>query len=110
VAIKELNCKIATERTKLTIQLTKEEIVLHIKTALKKEPQQMIELLIKRIILFDDRIEIIYNYTNGKNKDDSNPDTRRDFVFYNGSTYTPFTPPSKKAAIFRLFFSFLPIF
>ena len=86
----EINGKIAIERTKLTIQLNKEEIVHYIKTALKQEPRQMIDLLIKRIILYDDKIKITYNYTGDKNPDDE----RRDFVFFNSSINVSLAPPS----------------
>jgi hypothetical protein len=89
VAQEEINGKIAVERAKMTVRLTKDEIVRYIKTALKKEPKQMIELLIKRIVLFDDKIEITYNYTDSKNPDDND----RDFLFYRCSTYVQLTPP-----------------
>lgn len=39
----------------------------------------MIKTLIKEIILYDDKIEIYYNYTKNKNPDD---DDHRGFCFY----------------------------
>lgn len=47
-------------------------------TAIKRKPQAMLNYLVNRIILYDDRIEIHYNYTDDKNPDDSD----RDFVLY----------------------------
>ena len=78
----ELLEKIAIEKTKLTILLTKEEIVGYIKTALKKEPKQMIDLLIRQIKLHDDKIEIFYKHTNNKSPDECH----QDFRFHEGST------------------------
>jgi len=86
----EIISKLAIERTKLTIRLTKEEIVRYIKTALKKEPKQMIDLLIKRAVLFDDRIEITYNYTDNKNPDGESGN----IILHRCSTYVPLAPPS----------------
>jgi hypothetical protein len=77
----EISAKIAIEKTKLTIMLKKEEIVGYIRTALKKDPQQMVDLLVKQIILFDDKIMIRYNYIRDKDDDDLN------IEFFNGSTY-----------------------
>ena len=37
--------------------------------------------LIKKVVLYNDKIEIYYNYTSTKNPDD----THRDFVFYIGN-------------------------
>lgn len=61
---------IAIEESKKKLNITKDDIVAYITKALKKSPQQMINLLIKEIILYDDKIEIIYNYTS-KNPDDN---------------------------------------
>ena len=55
------------ENAKYKIQLTKEDISKFIRTSLKKEAELLIELLVKKIILYDDKIEIYYNYTDKKN-------------------------------------------
>ena len=84
----EIAAKITVEQTKQTIQLTKEEIIRYIKTALKQEPKQMIDLLIQQIVLYDDKIEIYYKYTHSKNPDDNH----RDFSFWTGSTRSDLVP------------------
>ena len=73
----EITAKIAIEKAKLAQQLTKEDIVQYIKTSLKKEPQLMIDLLINKIILYDDKIEIHYKYT----KQSPDDDDQRDFSY-----------------------------
>ena len=44
----------------------------------------MIKTLIKEIILYDDKIEIYYNYTKNKSPDD---DDHRGFCFYTEDIY-----------------------
>ncbi|MCM1295838.1 MAG: hypothetical protein NC311_09880 [Muribaculaceae bacterium] len=46
-----------------------------ITTTLKEMPQIMINVLLDKILLYDDRIEIYYNYTGTENPDD-NKDSR----------------------------------
>ena len=50
----------------------------YLKSGIKKKPQAMLNLLINKIILYDDKIEIHYNYT--ENNDPDGDD--RDFVLY----------------------------
>ena len=50
--------------------LTKDEIVKHISNALRKNPQQLIDLLVKEIQLY--KIEIILHFTDKKSHDDEN--------------------------------------
>ena len=50
--------------------LTKEKIVKHISTALRKSPKQLIDLPVKEIRLYNDKIEIDFHYTNKKSPDD----------------------------------------
>lgn len=53
--------------------------------ALKYEPQMIINYLIKEIVLYDDRIEIIYNspLDNSPKQTNTNPDDNsRGFCFY----------------------------
>jgi hypothetical protein len=47
--------------------------------ALKAEPQLLIDTLVDKIILFDDKIEIYYKYTPNNNPDDLTKEIRRDF-------------------------------
>ena len=65
-----LSEKILLEQCKEKQILTKEEIVKHISTALRKSPKQLIDLLVKEIRLYNDKIEIDFHYTNKKSPDD----------------------------------------
>ena len=77
--IDELNGRILTEECKEANLLTKEDVETFLMDALKAEPQLLIDTLIDKIILFDDKIEIYYKYTQNNNPDDSHTEDRRDF-------------------------------
>lgn len=46
----------------------------------------MIDLLVKQVVLYDDKVEITYNYTDNKEGPD---DDRRDFLLYETTFETP---------------------
>lgn len=67
------------ERAKSKVQLTPNDIKKFIFKALKKEPLPLIRTLIKQIIMYDDKIEIYYNYTEKKGPGDLD---HQAFCFY----------------------------
>ena len=77
--IDELNGRILTEECKEANLLTKEDVETFLMDALKEEPQMLIDTLVDKIILFDDKIVIYYKYTQNNNPDDSHTENRRDF-------------------------------
>ena len=83
-----MNPKVWTEKKNLwgafQNYLTKEEICNFIPNAIKKNPESMIRILIKQVVVYDDKIEIFYNFTS-KNPDDSG----RDFTLIKGSDNYP---------------------
>lgn len=85
----DIDAKIAIEQTKQTLVLTKDKIIKFITATLKKTSQAIINLLINKIILYDDKIEIYYNYTDTQNPDDNTD--RRDFLFYSETGSLPFS-------------------
>lgn len=62
--------KILVERSKDKVQITPDDIKRFIFKALKKEPRLMIRLLVKEVILYDDRVEVYYNCIDKKRPDD----------------------------------------
>ena len=82
--IDELNGRILTEECKEANLLTKEDVEMFLLDALKAEAQLLIDTLIDKIILFDDKIEIYYKYAQNNNPDDSHTEDRRDFCLYSG--------------------------
>lgn len=75
----ELINKIAVEKLKSNLIIQKNDIVKYLQSAVKKRPLQMIQLLIKQVVLYNDKIEIHFNYTDGKRPDD---ELHQAFSFY----------------------------
>ena len=71
--------KLLIENAKEKNILTKNEIIEHILRTVKEKPKPMIDHLIKRIILYNDKVEIYYNYTDRRTPDD---ESHREFCFY----------------------------
>ena len=53
--------------SKNKIRITKTDIIKFIRTSLKKEAEGLIKILVKKIVLYDDKIQIHYNYIDKKN-------------------------------------------
>lgn len=70
--------RIVAEKARGQLQIQKSDILRYIKAAIKKEPLPMVTLLVKKVKLFNDRIEIYYNYTDIKRPDDDH----QAFSFY----------------------------
>ena len=76
----ELYNKIELEKSRNKLLITKADITKYISAALRKDPRPMVDALIKKVVLYNDKIEIYYNYTNRANPDGTN--SHRDFIFY----------------------------
>ena len=76
----ELYNKIELEKSRNKLLITKADITKYISVALRKDPRPMADALIKKVVLYNDKIEIYYNYTNMKDPDET--DNHRDFIFY----------------------------
>ena len=80
--LNNLNEQITIEETALNCQISREDILRHFTVAVKKDPAVMINLLIDKVILYDDKIEIYYKSLTNKS-----PDKRQDFLIYNNEVY-----------------------
>ena len=74
-----VNVKIIAEECKIQNQLSKEKIVAFLTDAVLNAPSLIIDTLIQKIILFDDKIEIYYNYIDYPNPDEL-IEIRRDLI------------------------------
>ena len=71
-----------------------------------ESPQLMIHTLIKKIVLYDDKIKIYYNYTDPIKPDGSSPeDSHRLFFIIDGSNLLHPAAPKKRHTLFRYVFS-----
>ncbi len=76
-----LNDKIIIEQHKENAKLKKDDIKQYLRHAIKKEPRLMLYHLIQKIVAYDDKLEIYYNYIDNRNNPvDPNQD-QRDFTF-----------------------------
>ena len=74
----ELERLILIEQSKQTVKITETQIRNFYEQALKYEPQMLINYIVKEIVMYDDRIDIIYNSPIIESPDDEN---RQGFVF-----------------------------
>ena len=75
----EIKGKAHAEESKYRLRMSRAEIIKFINKAMREEPSQMIRMLVKRIVLYDDKIEIQYNTTERIRPDE---DTHQVFCFY----------------------------
>ena len=73
----ELERLIIIERSKQTVKLTEAQMRTFYEQALQAEPQMLITYFVKEIIVYEDRIEIIFN-----SPINTSPDGERGFCFY----------------------------
>ena len=71
----ELKLQISKEQSKLENRISRELIMQYLRTGIKKSAQVLIDWLIDKIVLYDDKIEIFYLYT-----EKTDPDDCRGFV------------------------------
>ncbi len=74
--------KILVEQFKLETQLKREQIIEYITHTLRQKPKLLIYSFIQKIVLWDDKIEIFYNFTDKTNPDETN---HRDCLELTGS-------------------------
>ena len=64
IQIANLDDKIIIEQCKLQAQITREQVIEYLTHTIKLSPQYLINTLIQKIIVFDDKLEIYHNYCN----------------------------------------------
>ena len=88
----EIDKQIAIEKEKTSLKLTKEEVKEYYAAALKAEPQLLINYLVQEIVLYDDKMEIIFNSPLYRSPDDD-----RGFSFYVKTVEMPYVIQNKKS-------------
>ena len=90
-----LNDKIVIAQYGESQRLTKQEVVEYLTHSLRQEPRFLLHILVKNIIVYDDKIEIYFNFTERKNPDDSDDADSRDNNYVNCSDILPMCPPDE---------------
>ena len=91
--LENIKHNIIIEHSNNSIQIKKTDIVKFIKKVIKKTPDTIIRHLINKIVLYDDKMEIYYNYVERKKRTDEND--HQPFLFYSEHFNTPATPSAK---------------
>ncbi len=81
----EMSEKILLEQTKERMTVDRNDIIGFVKKALNNKAERIIDLLVKQIVLYDDKVEIKCNYTPHKNDDEL------DLPIYNDKVQLPMT-------------------
>ena len=79
--IAETDMKIFVEQSKLERTLKKDDVEKYIIEGLQGDGKALIGSLIDKVVLYEDKIEITYKYTNN-NPDDFHKEVHRDFLLY----------------------------
>ena len=86
VKLSEIKEKILIEQYNLQNQLKREQVVEFLQHTILQSPHLMIHTMIKKIILYDDKIEIYYNSTDPIKPGGPSPeDSHRLFFIIDGS-------------------------
>ena len=90
----EINVKIEAEQCKLQNQIKRDQVVEFLKHTVWQKPQLMIYTLIQKIVLYDDKIEIYYNYIDPIKPDGSSADDdhRLFFIWDSSNVLQPVSP------------------
>ena len=93
-----LNGKILAEESKEDNLITREQVLEFLISLPEQEPQVIIDTMIRKVVLFDDKIELHYNFCDKPEPDDpdgTSPEDRRVFSISFQSTLSSSVPPNE---------------
>ena len=96
-----LNGKILAEESKEDNLITREQVMEFLITLPEQEPQVIIDTMIRKVVLFDDKIELHYNFCDKPEHDEpdgTSPEDRRFFPISFQSTLSSSVPPLVRKA------------
>ena len=75
--------------------MKREDVIKFLRDAIRKSPKQLIRTLVKKVVLYDDRIQIYYNYadrkTQKKTEGSDGDEADQTLCFYDGDKTFPLT-------------------
>ena len=93
--MEEVEGKIIIERTQEKVSMKREDVIKFLRDAIRKSPKQLIRTLVRKVVLYDDRIQIYYNYadrkTQKKTEGSDGDEADQTFCFYGGDKTFPLT-------------------
>ena len=78
----DINVKISAEEAKLERTLKKSDVESYIIEALNSDAKTLVALLVDKVTLYEDTIEISFKYSNNTNPDETLTEVHRDFLLY----------------------------
>ena len=86
--LEEVEGKIIIERTREKVSMKREDVIKFLRDAIRKSPKRLIRTLVKKVVLYDDRIQIYYNYAERKTQKQTErsdgDEADQAFCFYDG--------------------------
>lgn len=95
--LSQIEDKIALEEYYMQNQISKEQVVQYLTHTIHQKAELVINTLINRIVLYDDRVEIYYNYTERTSPDGVTPDEGRGNLIELSSTFSQNCAPLRRA-------------
>ncbi len=92
--LSQIEDKIALEEYYMQNQISREQIVQYLKHTIQQKAELVINTLINRILLYNDKLEIHYNYTERASPDETTPDEGRGKQIKLSSTFLPNCAPN----------------
>ena len=81
-SLADINIKISAEEAKLERTLKKSDVEGYIIDALNSNAKTLIEILVEKVTLYEDKIEISFRYSKNTNPDETLTEVHRDFLLY----------------------------
>ena len=79
-SLADINIKISAEEAKLERTLKKSDVEGYIIDALNSDAKTLIEILVEKVTLYEDKIEISFRYSKNTNPDETLTEVHRDFL------------------------------
>ena len=81
-SLADINIKISAEETKLERTLKKSDVEGYIIDVFNSDAKTLIEILVERVTLYEDKIQISFRYSKNTNPDETLTEVHRDFLLY----------------------------
>lgn len=113
----DLVLKIHAEQCKLNNQINREDVISYLSQVIKHRPQLLIFSFVKKVVLYEDKVEISYNYSEYPPPSDNNPENEQKYFYdFRSNKICPSPPQQKRGKkpifcpVFALFLRFLHVF
>ena len=77
----DLVLKIHAEQCKLNNQINREDVISYLSQVIKHRPQLLIFSFVKKVVLYEDKVEISYNYSEYPPPSDNNPENEQKYFY-----------------------------